>query len=127
MKFCPSCRNMLYAIDEDTIDGTKCAVLSCRRCEYKEPVSANNPLVYEHILREDNTEKLSLNPYLEYDPTLEHYSNIVCTNAECISRKSVKPDIVALLLDSKRLIWFYKCVHCKHMWKQTSGAMKTIY
>lgn len=63
MKFCPACRNMLFGIDEDTVDGKKVAVLSCRKCSYKEAVSDENPLVYEHILREDKTARLVLNPY----------------------------------------------------------------
>ena len=123
MKFCPACRNMLYAIDEDVINDVKTAVLSCRKCDYKEPLSSDNPLVYEHILREDTTEKLVMNPYLEHDPTLDHLSNVVCPNKECPSRvSSIKGDVVPVKLDKDKLIWLYKCVHCKETWKQSSRA-----
>jgi len=123
MKFCPACRNMLYAIDEDVVNDVKTAVLSCRKCEYKEPLSSDNPLVYEHILREDTTEKLVMNPYLEHDPTLDHLSNVVCPNKECPSRvSSIKGDVVPVKLDKDKLIWLYKCVHCKETWKQSSRA-----
>ena len=121
MKFCPACRNMLFGIDEDTVDGKKVAILSCRKCPYKEAVSAENPLVYEHILREDKTARLVLNPYLKNDPTLNHLSNIQCPNNECISQsKSIKSDVVAVKINEKNLIWMYQCVHCDTTWKQAS-------
>lgn len=123
MKFCPSCRNMLYNIDEDTIDGKKTAVMSCRKCEYKEAVSAENPLVYEHILHEDKTSRLVMNPYLKNDPTLDHLSNIVCPNSDCSSRVgSAKPDVVSVKINEKNLIWMYQCVNCDTTWKQASRA-----
>ena len=112
---------MLFGIDEDTVDGKKLAVLSCRKCSYNEPVSSENPLVYEHILREDKTARLALNPYLKNDPTLNHLTNIVCPNVECPSRsKGLVPDIVSVKIYEKKLIWMYQCVHCDAMWKQAS-------
>ena len=123
MKFCPACENMLFAIDEDTIDGVKSAVMSCRKCSYKEAVSAENPLVYEHVLREDKTSRLALNPNLKNDVTLNHLTNIQCPNDECVSRaKSVTPDVVAVKINEKNLIWMYQCVHCDTMWKQASAV-----
>ena len=123
MKFCPACRNMLYGIDEATIDGTKTAVLSCRKCEYTEPLDTNNPVVYEHVLREDKTTRLAINPYLKNDPTLEHLSNIVCPNATCPSRSgNAKPDVVPVKLNDKNLVWMYQCVNCDTTWKQNSRA-----
>lgn len=122
MKFCPACRNMLFGIDEETIDGNKTAVLSCRKCSYKEPITAENPLVYEHVLREDKTSRLALNPYLKNDPTLNHLDNIECPNDTCISRsRGVKSDVVAVKINEKNLIWMYQCVHCNASWKQSSG------
>lgn len=122
MKFCPACRNMLFGIDEETVDGSKTAVLSCRKCPYTEPVNSENPLVYEHVLREDKTSRLAINPYLKNDPTLNHLDNIECPNEECISRnKSVKNDVVAVKINEKNLIWMYQCVHCNASWKQSSG------
>ena len=61
MKFCPACRNMLFGIDEDVVDGTKTAVLTCRKCEFKESITNQNSMVYEHVLREDKTARLVLN------------------------------------------------------------------
>ena len=121
MKFCPACRNMLFGIDEDTIDGEKSAVLSCRKCSYKEPLSSENPMVYEHILKEDKTARLVLNPYLKNDPTLNHLSNIECPNKECVSQaKNVQADVVAVKINEKNLVWMYQCVHCDTTWKQAS-------
>lgn len=113
---------MLFGIDEETVDGEKTAVLSCRKCPYKEPVGAENPMVYEHILREDKTSRLALNPYLKNDPTLNHLDNIQCPNDECASRsRGVKSDVVAVKINEKNLIWMYQCVHCDKSWKQQSG------
>lgn len=123
MKFCPVCRNMLYGIDEDVVDGKKSAVLTCRKCEYREPLSESSPIVYEHVLRDDKTTRLAMNPYLKNDPTLDHLSNIVCHNAECPSRiGSAKPDVVPVKINEKFLIWMYQCVNCDTTWKQNSRA-----
>ena len=121
MKFCPACRNMLFGIDEETVEGKKVAVLSCYKCQYKEPVSSENPLVYEHVLKEDRSGQLILNPNLKNDPTLIHLDNIQCPNEECPSRgKGVKSDVVAVKINEKNLIWLYQCVHCDATWKQSS-------
>jgi len=121
MKFCPACHNMLFGIDEDTVENKKTAVLSCRKCAFKEPIGEDNPIVYEHILREDKTARLVLNPYLKNDPTLNHLSNIQCPNAECVSRlTNTKSDVVAVKINEKNLIWLYQCVHCDTTWEQAS-------
>ena len=123
IKWCPSCRNMLYGIEEDVVDGEKTAVLSCRKCEYKEALTQNNPVVYEHILKQDTTESLILNPYLKYDPTLEHLTNIVCPNTGCPSNTAdVKSDVVAVEVNEKKLVWMYQCANCDEMWKQNGRA-----
>ena len=124
MKFCPACRNMLYAIDEATVDGIKTAVLSCRKCEYTEPLDKENPMVYEHLLREDKTIRLAYNPYLKNDPTLDHLTNIKCPNNDCPSRTgNIPSDVVPVKINEKNLIWMYQCVNCSFTWKQNSGAI----
>jgi hypothetical protein len=113
---------MLYGIDEESVDGIKTAVLSCRKCEYKEPIGKENPVIYEHVLREDKSVRLATNPYLKNDPTLDHLSNIVCPNVECPSRTgAAKPDVVAVEINEKYLIWMYQCVNCETTWKQQSS------
>lgn len=122
MKFCPACRNMLYPIDEETVDGVKTAVQSCRKCEYKEVIKRDNPIVYEHSLREDKSARLVMNPYLKFDPTLDHLTNVVCPNAGCPSRTgSATPDVVPVELNEKYAIWMYQCVNCNTTWKQNAG------
>ena len=120
MKFCPACRNMLYPIDESVVDGTKTAVFSCNKCEYKEKVDDANPIVYEHILREDKVSNLANNQYIEFDDTLEHLDNIVCPKTDCPSKSGAKPDVVAIKINEKKLIWLYKCANCKIAWEQSS-------
>jgi len=124
MKFCPACRNMLFGIDEDVVDGTKTAVLTCRKCEFKEPITNTNSMVYEHVLREDKTARLVLNPNLKNDPTLNHLSNIMCPNERCPANLKLKdPDVVPVKINEKDLIWLYQCVNCEATWKQASRAM----
>ena len=120
MKFCPACRNMLYPIDESVVDGTKTAVLSCNKCEYKEKVDDANPIVYEHILREDKVSNLANNQYIEFDETLEHFDNIVCPKTDCPSKSGAKSDVVAILINRPKLNWLYKCTNCKTAWEQSS-------
>ena len=123
MKFCPTCRNMLYAFTEDIVDDKKTAVLTCRKCSYSEPVSAENPIVYEHNLREEMTTTLSTNPYLKHDPTLEHLTNILCPNEECpTNTEDEERDVVPVEIDSKKLIWLYQCAVCTTTWTQNARA-----
>ena len=118
MKFCPVCHNMLYSIDDDP--DTKTAIVSCRRCDYKEPISRDSPIVYEHNLRNQNS-SIVINPYLKYDPTLPRF-DIVCTNAECPSKQKGKSEIVGVKVDKKNLIWVYQCSDCNVTWKQNGSA-----
>jgi len=114
MKFCPACQNILYAIDEDVDEGSKFAVLKCRKCEFKEKLDKENPMVYEHILREDKSKLLAINPYLKYDPTLPRFS-IKCPSTDCSGN-----EVVGVKLDAKELIWMYQCVTCETTWKQSA-------
>ena len=118
MKFCPVCHNMLYGIDDDT--DAKTAVMSCRKCEYKEPISRNNPIVYEHNLRSQST-NIAINPYLKFDPTLPHF-DIACPTAECSSKSGTISDVVGVKIDKKNLIWMYQCTNCDITWKQNGAA-----
>jgi DNA-directed RNA polymerase subunit M/transcription elongation factor TFIIS len=123
MKFCPSCHNVLYGIDEDADStGKKFAVLQCRRCPYKEPVSQDNPVLYEHSLREDKTGRLAVNPYLKDSPVLPHFKEIICPNAECPSKSGAPPDVVGVKIDPVTVTWMYQCVNCGQSWKQNAGA-----
>jgi hypothetical protein len=113
---------MLYPIDEETIKGVKTAVQSCRKCEYKEVISRENPIVYEHLLKEDKSARLVMNPYLKNDPTLDHLTNIVCPNKDCPSRTgAATPDVVPVELNEKYAIWMYQCANCNTTWKQNAG------
>lgn len=114
MKFCPICKNMLFNIEENN----GIAVHTCRKCAYTEPIGKENPVVYEHNIHEDKTANLAINPYLEYDATLTHLHNMICPNLEC----KYDPDIVAIKINAEKLIWMYKCVGCKYMWKQSARA-----
>jgi len=123
MKFCPVCRNTLYGIDEEADStGKKFAVLQCRKCSYKEPIAQDNPIVYEHSLREDKTVRLAVNPYLKYAPELPHFKEIVCPNAECPSKSGATPDVVGVKIDPVNVIWMYQCTNCDQTWKQGAGA-----
>ncbi len=123
MEFCPACRNMLYPIDEETTDGVKRALFGCRRCDYKKPITRDNPVVYDHSLREDKTLRLIMNKDMKNDPTLDHLTNIVCPNQKCPSRNgTATPDVVPVEINDKYLIWMYQCVNCETTWKQSASA-----
>jgi len=112
---------MLYSIDDS--EGESKAMLSCRKCEYKEDIPKENPVVYEHILRKETSVSLQLNPYLKYDPTLEHLTTIVCPNDQCPTRTENRtPDVVPVLMSSTDLLWMYQCTRCSQTWTQKSRA-----
>lgn len=121
-KFCPVCKSLLNDFDERVVDGTKTAVRLCSRCGYTNPIDKKNPLVYEHILREDKTTRLSMNPNIKHDLTLPHFDNIACSNEQCSSKSGEKWNVVGMKIDEKRLIWLYQCCNCDRMWKQPSRA-----
>ena len=120
MKFCPQCQNMLYGIEE-TEEG---AMFTCRKCDYKEALTRENPIVYEHKLTHDTSESIVLNPYLKYDPTLEHLTTHNCPNKMCPTKttKGLSADVVAVEMNAKKLLWMYQCTHCDYSWKQSGRA-----
>lgn len=113
MKFCQKCNNMLYSVTQT--EGK--AFLSCRSCDYKEEITKQNPVVYEHDLRQDTSVQHSINPYLKYDPTLPRFTNMVCPNSECPT-KGKDSNIVGVKLDPVNVVWLYQCSECNNTWKQ---------
>lgn len=122
MKFCKACSNTMYGIEEKEIEGKKMGVLTCMKCEYFEPIDADSPIVYEHILKKGTSSSMSLNPYLKHDPTLIHLNNVKCKNDKCASRDGKPWDIVAIKIDESKLVWMYQCVNCSETWEQSSRA-----
>lgn len=118
MRFCARCNNMLYAIAE----GEEGAFYACRKCTYREPITKETPLVYEHSLKEDTTAKLSLNPYLKQDPTLPRFKTIACPNATCPTKSGVPSDVVGVKIDAVNVTWMYQCAVCDTMWKQNAQS-----
>jgi DNA-directed RNA polymerase subunit M/transcription elongation factor TFIIS len=119
MKFCQKCQNMLYAIEERTVESAKIAFLKCSSCDYEEPVTKENPIVYEHNLQQDTSVQYSINPYLKYDPTLPRFTTMVCPNKTCTTRGQ-DSDIVGIKLDSINVAWLYQCAVCGTTWKRLS-------
>lgn len=115
MKFCTQCQNMLYQV-KTTETG---AVYKCRACPYEEPITKENPVVYEHDLQQDTSIQYSINPYIKYDPTLPHFTNMVCPNNTCPTRGR-DSDIKGIKLDPVNVVWMYQCVQCGVTWKQTA-------
>jgi DNA-directed RNA polymerase subunit M/transcription elongation factor TFIIS len=110
MRFCPDCHNMLYQFEG--------ANLKCRSCPYAEPIPT---LVYERVLGDTTSARLSLNPYLVNDPTLPRFTHITCFNKACPSATSEVPrDVVGVKEDAQRLIWTYVCAVCKTQWTQSA-------
>jgi DNA-directed RNA polymerase subunit M/transcription elongation factor TFIIS len=124
MKFCPQCRNVLYSIEEETTSkGESYAIQKCRKCDYKEKISPEHPLIYEHKLKEDTSIKLTLNPYLKYDPTLPRFTEIQCPSKDCPSKTNAKSDVVGVKIDKHNVIWMYQCAICDTTWKQNAQAV----
>lgn len=112
LRFCETCRNLL----ELQTDGGK-VLHSCKNCNESKPIESDG-LVYEHVLKSSSTVESFLNPYLKYDPTLPHFTNIPCPNKGCASNKSkgVLSEVVAIKIDDKALKFLYNCVHCDASW-----------
>lgn len=118
MKFCPKCNNMLYTITEAETG----AFYACRRCTYREPITRENPMVYEHSLKEDTTAKLIVNPYLKQDPTLPRFKTIACPNPGCPTKSGRSNDVVGVKLDAVNVTWMYQCAVCDTTWKQNAQS-----
>lgn len=108
------------------MDGKNVAYEKCHKpeCTFKREITSKNPVVYERVLQQDKTSTFAVNDYIEHDHTLDHLTNIICRNKECPSNDKDGPesDVVAIELNSDELVWMYKCVRCKTMWKQNSRA-----
>jgi len=112
---------MLYAIEERTVDTAKTAFLKCSSCEYEEPVTKENPVVYEHNLQQDTSVQYSINPYLKYDPTLPRFMNMVCPNKTCPTQGGAS-NVVGIKLDSVNVTWLYQCAVCGTTWKRMASG-----
>jgi DNA-directed RNA polymerase subunit M/transcription elongation factor TFIIS len=115
MKFCMKCDNMMYSIEER--EGS--AFLKCRQCEYEEPITKENPVVYDHDLMQDTSIQYSINPYLKHDPTLPRFTTMKCPNPVCTT-KGKESNIVGIKLDAKNVVWMYQCAVCDATWKQAA-------
>jgi DNA-directed RNA polymerase subunit M/transcription elongation factor TFIIS len=114
VEFCPDCENMLYALEEAVGGGTELQ-FKCRKCPYSRAIDHENPLLYEHNLKEDSAARIVVNPYLTQDPTLPRFDTIQCPTEGCPSK-----DVVGVKLDKTNVVWMYQCGVCKASWKQAS-------
>lgn len=112
LRFCETCRNLL----ELQTDGGKVAHV-CKNCNETKPIE-DDGLVFEHVLKSSSTVETFLNPYIKYDPTLPHFTNIPCPNKGCPSVKSkgILSEVVGIKIDTKSLKYLYSCVHCDASW-----------
>lgn len=114
---------MLYSIEER--EGK--AFLKCRSCPYEDPITKENPVVYEHDLQQDTSVQYSINSYLRYDPTLPRFTNMICPNDACTTRgsgpnaagnRASESNVVGIKLDPVNVLWLYQCAVCGVTWKQ---------
>ena len=114
MKFCRQCENFLFDTVEREVDGKRKAFQKCRSCPYEEEVSTT---VYDHSLLQDTSTQYSINPYIEYDPTLPTFTTMTCPNETCPTRGK-ESSIKGIKLDAESVMWYYRCTVCKETWKQ---------
>jgi len=121
MKFCTKCNNFLYTVVDEVNNttGVREASLKCRACGNTEPITKDNPIVYEHDLQEDTEIQFSINEHYKNDPTLPTFRNIQCPNEDCGTRTSGKePSVKGVKLDAVNVMWLYQCTVCNETWKQ---------
>jgi DNA-directed RNA polymerase subunit M/transcription elongation factor TFIIS len=117
MKFCQQCESFLFDTVEREVDGKRVAFHKCRACPYEEPVTKANPIVYDHRLHQDTSTQYTINPYIEFDPTLPTFTTMVCPNDTCPTRGK-ESSIKGIELDAETVMWYYRCTVCKETWKQ---------
>ena len=114
LKFCPDCENMLHVLEESA--GDEAGVrYRCRKCPYTEMINHENPLLYEHNLKEDGAARIIQNPYRTIDPTLPRFDTIQCPTEGCPSK-----DVVGQKLDAGKIVWMYQCAVCNVAWEQSA-------
>ena len=114
LTFCPECENMLYVLEEPPTSADEGGVrYRCRKCTYSKVIDHENPLLYEHNLKEDAAARIIENPYLTRDPTLPRFDTIQCPTEGCPSK-----DVVGVKLDRTNIVWMYQCAVCNAAWKQ---------
>ena len=124
MKFCKRCESFLY----DMVEKDAMMVMKCRdpACTYEEPVTKENPIVYERTFVQDTSVQLSINKNLKYDSRLPKFDTMVCFNQACPTRApGEKSDIVGVKLDAVKVAWMYQCRVCDTQWKQSAKGAKT--
>ena len=97
-------------------------VWKCRSCPYEEPITKDNPVVYEHALQKDTSVQYSINPFLKYAPELPRFTTMTCKNTQC-STRGKESNIVGIKLDPVNVVWMYQCAVCDTIWKQNAQGL----
>jgi DNA-directed RNA polymerase subunit M/transcription elongation factor TFIIS len=112
----------------------------CKFCHYQDPqlINTKNFKVFE--FKSNNTEeKININEYTRYDPSLPHVNTIKCPNVECKSNGGslevdnaeggveekkgennsppVKQDVIYFRIDDTNMKYVYLCYHCNFSWR----------
>jgi DNA-directed RNA polymerase subunit M/transcription elongation factor TFIIS len=119
MKFCPECKNYLYA---DSRTDPKNLLRLCRSCGYSEK-DTQGGLVMETIVQQRASEshKILLNEFTRQDPTLPHITTLPCPNQQCSTNVRGEPrDVVYIKSDTVNLKFIYICLKCDTEWRTRS-------
>jgi DNA-directed RNA polymerase subunit M/transcription elongation factor TFIIS len=117
MKFCPTCRNLLYLSAEPTS-----LKRLCKNCGYSED-EEKGCLVVETLVQERSSEayKILLNEFTRQDPTLPHVKTIKCPNGRCGSNGGGdERDVIYIKYDPVNLKYIYICNVCSETWRSRS-------
>ena len=116
MKFCPECKNYLYA---DSRTDPKNLLRLCRSCGYSEQ-DTQGGLVMETIVQQRASEshKILLNEFTRQDTTLPHTKSIKCSKDDCASNgRGVERDIIYIKYDAINMKYLYICNICGESWR----------
>jgi DNA-directed RNA polymerase subunit M/transcription elongation factor TFIIS len=117
MKFCPTCRNLLYLSAEPNS-----LKRLCKNCGYSED-EEEGCLVVETLVQERSSEayKILLNEFTRQDPTLPHVKTIKCPNGRCGSNGGgAERDVIYIKYDPVNLKYIYICNVCSETWRSRS-------
>ena len=114
MRFCDTCKNMLYLrLDAGALQH------HCKNCETTidaTPTSTDSSCVIDNNYVDD-FHKQYLSQYIAYDPTLPRTSNIQCINKTCQRPPSKPQEVTFVKYDSTNMKFLYYCCHCGMFWK----------
>ena len=117
MHFCSNCQNMYYI--RINSDNPNSLVYYCRQCGNEDKLLAVDDVCVSKIQIKKNDHSFNhiINKFTKLDPTLPRINNMLCPNADCLTKtKDKEKEVIYIRYDDTNMKYVYLCCECDTVW-----------